>query len=71
MNELISKLKQLAVAHEAALNFDYCPNESVIPYLYEHISEQQIIGLAEILNKYEGWSPSDIESEVFRTIEKL
>ena len=71
LEEKIEELKLLSVAHELALDHDYCPNdEDIMSVLvgYGHISEELLI---KAIGKYKNWSYTNIESETFRKIEGL
>lgn len=75
MNKQIKKLKDLRILHECALNFDYVPGkeqaeELLINYLPEYITIEKI-DLEELLTKYEGYSVSNIENELFDLIDEL
>lgn len=62
MKDKFNRLKELAIAYQIALNFDYCPEVSEI----EEILESDTIGaidknlLRKILGEFSGWEPSDI-----------
>jgi hypothetical protein len=64
----IKELKELAIAHEAALEFDVCPDDSKAEYLNEDIYDEPVDGLGDILNEHVGSSPRNLADSVFRII---
>ena len=71
MKEQIKILKRLSAAYKCALEFDNCPGTEEIDYITENLFEHNKDDLYSILEEYEGFSCSDIESRVFSLIDEL
>ena len=71
----IKKLKDLRIAYECAINYDYVPNESEAKELIEFMLPKHINisthELEEILKKYEGNSVGNIIDMIISLIDKL
>lgn len=69
---LVLKLKEMAAAYEAALNFDYCPSpDEAAEYYQEMITEFSEDNFRRGAEKYEGRRPSEIAGEIISEIAKL
>ena len=66
--DIIKELKELAVAYKCALEYDNCPETTEADAILENLLDYGKDELIAILNKYCGWSCSDIESTTFKKI---
>lgn len=71
MKEKIKELKELGIAYKCALEFDHCPDGTEADYIIENIVDYNKNELIEILDRYEGFNTTDIESSVFLLIDSL
>lgn len=73
--EVIKKLKDLRIAYECAINYDYVPNKSESDKLIEYMIPEYLkldkSVLESILTEYEGNSPNNITNLINSEIEKL
>lgn len=71
--EKINKLKELSIAYKCALEYDAVPRPNLghSEEIFEIRNDinTSVPLLEEILEKYEGWKPSDIEDSVFKIID--
>lgn len=72
----IEHLKELALAREVALSYDYVPESEDVDEVHELLTEGleihvDLYDLQDILNKYSGWSPGEIENTAFNIINEL
>lgn len=76
LKEQIQKLKDLELAHEIALNYDYVPYdeqlEDVMDFLVEGLTlDVEVEKVEFILTEYGGYSVDNIESKVFSIISDI
>ncbi len=69
--EKIKELKELAIAYKCSLEYDNCPEATEVDNILEKLFDYDKDELIVILNKYCGWSCSNIETATFKKIELL
>lgn len=72
----VGYLADLTIAHMCAVECDNCPSpdeadrmmEDVIkPQTYLKVTKKRLV---KVLDRYEGWSPGDLESAVWEELKK-
>lgn len=75
MKDKIKQLKELRIAYECAINYDYVPNKSeskeLIELMIPGYIDISISELEEILEQYEGSSDGIIINKIIRLIDDL
>lgn len=69
----IEKLKELKIARDCAMEYDYVPGKEEADNLVKYIlrGDITVAELEPILEKFQGWSVDDINSRVYRLIDEL
>lgn len=75
MNDKIKKLKDLAIAYECAINYDYVPDKYEAEEIFEEIlpsyMNPNIEEIERILEEYEGNSDRNITNLILKLIKEL